>query len=34
MAAAQLWLLIILALELVANAVEQLDVALVGVLAQ
>jgi hypothetical protein len=34
MAAAQLRLLLVLALELVTNAVEQLDVALVGVLAE
>jgi hypothetical protein len=34
MAAAQLRLLLVLALELFANAVEQLDVALVGVLAE
>jgi hypothetical protein len=34
MTAAQLRLLLILALELLANAVEQLDVALIWVLAQ
>jgi hypothetical protein len=34
MTAAQLWLLLVLALQLIANAVQQLDVALIGVLAQ
>ena len=34
MTATQLWLLIVLALELVTDAVEQLDVTLVGVLTQ
>lgn len=33
MAAAQLRLLLVLALELVTNAVQQLDVALIGILA-
>jgi hypothetical protein len=34
MTAAQLWLLAVLALELVANAVQQLDIALIRVLLQ
>jgi hypothetical protein len=34
MTAAQLWFLIVLALQLITDAVEQLDVTLVGVLAQ
>jgi hypothetical protein len=34
MAAAELGLLVVLALELVADAVQQLDVALVGVFAE
>ena len=34
MTAAQLWLLVILALELVANAVQELDVTLLRVLPE